>query len=96
MKILKELINSETINVLNDMGIQDYKIPIYFSHKMPDYLSSYSEIYIGFRLEPTYKIIPLINNTEHIYNEKLLDDINNKEDIEDYTRETPLPQSPYK
>lgn len=96
MKTLAESLSGDVLNTLEYMGIKDYKIPIYFSHKMPDFLSSYSEIYIGFTLHPPYQIIPLINNCEQYYNQELLDRVHTLEDIEDITRDAPCPVSPYK
>lgn len=73
MRKLRDSIDDEgTTVVLERMGIPDYKTPIYFAHKMPDYISSYSEVYMGFTLRPPYDIIPLINNCEAYYNRSLL------------------------
>ena len=96
IKILEDQLDKETLTILNNMGIKDHKVPIYFSHKMPDYLSSYSEIYIGFTLQPPYSLIPLINNSKDYYNKSILRQIRNKEDVDDYTRDAPCPPSPYK
>ena len=93
---LKELLDSASLNELEKMGIRDHKIPIYFSHKMPDDLSSYGDIYIGFTLKEPYDVIPLINNSEKYYNKDLLDYIKTKEDIEDYVKDAPFPRPPYK
>ena len=78
------------------VSIKGNKISMYFSHKMPDYISVYSEIYMGFTLKEPYDIIPLINNCDPWYNKALLSRIHNIDDLEDFTRETPCPPSPYK
>ena len=96
MKILKDQLDKETLTILNNMEIKDHKVPIYFSYKMPDYLSSYSEIYIGFTLQPPYSLIPLVNNSKEYYNKTILKKIRSKEDVEDYTRDAPCPPAPYK
>ena len=96
MLTLKELLDTNSLSQLEKMGIRDHKIPIYFSHKMPDNLSSYSEIYIGFTLEEPCDIIPLINNSEKYYNKSLLKYIKTKEDVGNYTKDAPFPSPPYR
>ena len=96
MRSLKELVDEKTLKTLEGLGISDRKIPIYFVHKMPDYISSYSEIYMGFTLKEPYEIIPLITNSEEYYNNFLLREVENRDDIEDLSRDAPCPPSPYK
>jgi hypothetical protein len=93
---LDKILSPDVIATLEHMGIKKFKIPIYFAHKVPDFLSTYSEIYIGFTLKPPCKIIPLINNCEEYYNDNLLKTIKTIEDIEDITRDAPCPRPPYK
>ena len=93
---LDELLDTNTISILDRLGIKSYKMPFYFSHKLPDYLSSYSEIYIGFTLKEAYDIIPLMNNCQECYNTSLLSNIEDIEDIYDITREAPCPPPPYR
>lgn len=96
IQTLNELLDTNTISILDELGIKSYKMPFYFAHKLPDYLSTYSEIYIGFTLKEPYDIIPLMNNCEGCYNRSLLKNIRDIEDIYDITREAPCPPPPYR
>ena len=96
MQNMEELMLKENINTLEKMGINTNRIPIYFVHKMPDYISVPSEIYIGFTLKQPYDIIPLIKNCEKYYNKSILKGIETQEDIFDVTRDAPCPVSPYR
>ena len=98
MKTLEELISYDydIINTLKSMNMRTDKIPIYFCHKMPDYISVYSEIYMGFTLEPPYEMIPLINNCEIYYNDDVAKRMRNYEDIIDLSRDPPCPPPPYR
>ena len=80
IKPLKDLMDEDEIKLINkyyNIFYPDFtaslsvelknKYPIYFDHKLADYVSTFTDIYSGIVFNPhNKKIIPIMNNCEHI------------------------------